>query len=127
VLAQAERQPEVDCIDKLGSFQNKITAPGNRLDVLLNDLGQHAVGGWQGTNPDYSRALLTMGNGTKEFPEIIQGWRKHHLIVRAGQDLEHWDSDDVADDLRINSDEMACDWGLKHHSTIIILNHLRLA
>jgi len=42
VLAQAERQAEVDCIDKLGPFQNKITAPGNRPDVLLNDLGQHA-------------------------------------------------------------------------------------
>jgi len=45
----------------------------------------------------------------EEFPKIIQGWRKHHLIVRAGRDLENWDSDDVADDLRINSDEMACD------------------
>jgi hypothetical protein len=54
-----------------------------------------------GTNPDRSRALLTMGNGTEEFPEIIQGWRKHHLIVQAGRDLEHWESDDVADDLRI--------------------------
>jgi hypothetical protein len=49
-----------------------------------------------------------LGNGTEEFPEIIQRWRKHHLIVWAGRNLEHWDSDDVADDLRINSDEMAC-------------------
>jgi hypothetical protein len=53
-----------------------------------------------------------LGNGTEEFPEIIQGWRKHHLIVQAGRNLEHWDSDDVTDDLRINSDEMACNWGL---------------
>jgi len=65
VLAQVERQAEVDPIDKLGSFQDQITAPGNRPDVLLNDLGQHAVGGWQGTNPDRSRALLTMGNDTE--------------------------------------------------------------
>jgi hypothetical protein len=49
-----------------------------------------------------------LGNGSEEFPEIIQGWRKHHLIVSAGRNLEYRDSDDVADDLRINSDEMAC-------------------
>jgi hypothetical protein len=28
--------------------------------------------------------------------------------------------------MRIKSDEMACNWGLKHHSTIIILNHLQV-
>jgi hypothetical protein len=67
-----------------------------------------------------------MGNGTEEFLEIIQEWRKHHLIVWAGRNLEHWDSDDVTDVLRINSDEMACNGGLKHHSTIIILNHLQV-
>jgi hypothetical protein len=49
-----------------------------------------------------------LGNGTKEFPEIIQGWRKHHLIVWVGRNLKYWDSDDVTDDLRINCDEMAC-------------------
>jgi hypothetical protein len=32
----------------------------------------------------------------------------------------------VTDVLRINSDEMACNGGLKHHSTIIILNHLQV-
>jgi hypothetical protein len=45
MLAQAERQVKVDCIDKLGQFQDQITAPSNGLDVLLNDLGQDAVGG----------------------------------------------------------------------------------
>jgi len=67
-----------------------------------------------------------LGNGTEEFPEIIQGWRKYHLIVCAGRNLEHWDSDDVTDDLRINSDELAYNGGLKHHSMIIILHHLQV-
>jgi hypothetical protein len=59
----------------------------------------------------------------EEYPEIIQGRREHHLIIWAGQNLEHWDSDDVTDDLRINSDEMTCNGGLKHHSMIIALHH----
>jgi hypothetical protein len=95
-------------------------------DVLLNDLGQHAVGGRQITNPNGSRALLAVRDGMEEFPEIIQGWRKHHLIVWTGQNLKHWDSDDVTDDLRINSDEMACNGGLKHHSVIIVLHHFQV-
>jgi hypothetical protein len=45
MLVQAERQAKVNCINKLGPFQDQITASSNRLDVLLNDLGQHAVGG----------------------------------------------------------------------------------
>jgi hypothetical protein len=32
----------------------------------------------------------------------------------------------VADDLRINSDEMACNGGLKYYSMIIILHHLQV-
>jgi hypothetical protein len=32
----------------------------------------------------------------------------------------------MTDDLRINSDEMACNEGLKHHSMIIILHHLQV-
>jgi hypothetical protein len=126
MLAQAERQAKVDCIDKLSPFQDQITAPSNRPDVLLNDLGQHVVGGRQSTNPDGSRALLVVRDGMEEFPEIIQGWRKHHLIVWVGRNLEHWDSDDVTDDLRINSDEMVGNRGLKHHSVIIVLHHFQV-
>jgi len=70
--------------------------------------------------------LLALGNGMEEFPEIVQGRRKHHLIVWAGRNLEHLDSDDVTEDLRINSDEMACNGGLKHHSTIIVLHHFQV-
>jgi hypothetical protein len=126
VLAQAERQAEVDNIDKLGPFQDQVTATSNRPDVLLNDLGQHAVGGRQGTNPDGRRPLLALGNSLEVFPEIIQGRRKHHLIVWAGKNLKYWDLDDVADDLRINSDDVACNSGLKHQSTIIILHHFQV-
>jgi hypothetical protein len=83
--------------------------------------------GWrQGPNPDGHRSLLALGNSLKEFPEIIQGRRKHHLIVWAGRNLEHWDSDDVTDDLRINSDDVACHGGLKHQSTIIVLHHFQI-
>jgi hypothetical protein len=32
----------------------------------------------------------------------------------------------VTDDLRVNSDEMACNGGLKHYSMIIILHHLQV-
>jgi hypothetical protein len=115
----------VVCIDKLGPFQDQIIAPSNRLEVLLNDLGQHAAGRRQGTNPDGSRALLALGNGMEEFPKSVQGRRKHHLILWAGRNLKHWDLDDVTDDLRINSDEMAYNGGLKHHSTIIVLHHFQ--
>jgi hypothetical protein len=88
MLAQAERQTKVNWIDKLGPFQDQIIAPSNRPDVLLNDLGQHVVGGRQGTNPDGGRTLLALGNGMEEFPKIIQGRRKHHLIVWAGRNLK---------------------------------------
>jgi hypothetical protein len=67
-----------------------------------------------------------MGNGMEEFPELIQGRRKYHFIVWGGRNLEHWDSDDVADDLRINSNQMASNGGLKHHSVIIILHHFQV-
>jgi hypothetical protein len=56
---------------KLGPFQDQITTPSNMPDVLLNNLGQHVVGGRQGPNPDGGRALLALGNGMEEFPEII--------------------------------------------------------
>jgi hypothetical protein len=36
------------------------------------------------------------------------------------------DSDDMTNDLRINSDEMACNGGLKHHSVIIVLHHFHV-
>jgi hypothetical protein len=56
----------------------------------------------------------------------LRSSRDRGSIVWAGRNLEHWDSDDVTDDLRINSDEMAYNGGLKHHSMIVILNHLQV-
>jgi hypothetical protein len=84
------------------------------------------VRGRQGPNPDGRRSLLALGNRLKEFPEIIQGRRKHHLIIWAGRNLEYRDSDDVIDDLRINSDDVTCHGGLKHQSTIIVLHHFQV-
>jgi hypothetical protein len=116
----------VDRIDKLSLFQDQITAPGNGPDVLVNYLGQHVVGGRQGTNLNGYRALLAIGNGMEEFPELIQGRRKYQLIVWGARNLEHWDSDDVTDDLRINSNRIASYGGMKHHSVIIVLHHFQV-
>jgi hypothetical protein len=52
--------------------------------------------------------------------------QKHYLIVWASRNLEHWDSNDVTDDLRINSDDMTYNGGLKHQSTIIVLHHFQI-
>jgi hypothetical protein len=35
----------MDSIDELGPLQNQVTAFDNRLYVVLNNLGQHAVRG----------------------------------------------------------------------------------
>jgi hypothetical protein len=39
MLAQAERQAKTDSIDKLGPLQNQVTAPDNRVKVVLDNLG----------------------------------------------------------------------------------------
>jgi hypothetical protein len=43
MLAQVERQAEVDGINKLGLLQNQVTGLDNWPEVVLNNLGQHAV------------------------------------------------------------------------------------
>jgi hypothetical protein len=55
---------------------------------------------------------------------IIQRRRYDHLIVRAARDLENRHSNELIDDLGINSDSMPIHSGLKHHLAVIILNHL---
>lgn len=62
----------------------------------------------------------------KEFPKLIQGGRKYHLIVWSARNLEHWDTDDVTDDLGINSNRKASNGGLKHHSMIIVLHYFQV-
>jgi hypothetical protein len=62
----------------------------------------------------------------EELSKIFHRRRKHHLIIRTARQLEDRDSDEVTDDLGINSDDMASNGGLKYHRTIIILYHLKV-
>jgi len=47
-------------------------------------------------------------------------------MIRTARQLEDRHSDEVTDDLGINSDDMATNGGLKYQSTIIILHHLKV-
>jgi len=62
--------------------------------------------------------------GMKEFSEIIQRRRDHHLILKAARNLENRYSYELTDDLGIISDSMPAYNRLKHQPTVIILNHL---
>jgi hypothetical protein len=60
----------------------------------------------------------------EELSEIVQGGRKHHLIIRTAGQLKDWYPDEVTDDLGINSDDMPVNSGLQYQPTIIVLHHL---
>jgi hypothetical protein len=95
---------QVDSINKLGPLQDQITAPNNGPEVVLDNLGKHAVWGRWGTDPDGGGELLPLGNIIEKFFEIIQRRRYYHLIVRAARDLENKHSYELTNDLGINSD-----------------------
>jgi hypothetical protein len=61
-----------------------------------------------------------------KLSEIIQRMRNNHLIIRAARDLDDRYSDELTDDLGINSDSMPNYSGLKHQPAVIILNHLEV-
>jgi hypothetical protein len=82
------------------------------------------VWGKQGTNPDGSITLLTLRDCQEKFSKIIQRGRQDYLIVWAGRKLEHRHPDELTGDLRINSDDIPVDKGLKNHPTVIIPNNL---
>jgi hypothetical protein len=107
-------------------LQNEVTTPSNRLEIVLDDLGKHAVGGRQGTDPNGSGTLLSLRDNIEKFSEIIQRRRQYYLIVRAGRNLEHRNPDELTDDLRINSDNMPIHKGLKNQPTVIIQNNLEI-
>jgi hypothetical protein len=108
-------------------LQNEVTTPSNRLEIVLDDLGKHAVGGRQGTDPNGSGTLLSLRDNIEKFSEIIQRRRQYYLIVRAGRNLEHRNPDELTDDLRINSDNMPIHKGLKNQPTVIIQNNLEIS
>jgi hypothetical protein len=56
--------------------------------------------------------------------EIFHRGRKHHLIITTAGQLKDWYSDEVTDDLGINSDDMPINSGLKYQPTVIVLRHL---
>jgi len=60
----------------------------------------------------------------EELSKIFHRRRKHHLIIRTARQLEDMYSDEVTDDLGINSDDMASKGGLKYLPVVIVLHHL---
>jgi hypothetical protein len=62
----------------------------------------------------------------EELSEIIHRGRNDYLIIRTARQLKDRHSDEVTDDLGINSDDMATNSGLKYQSVIIILHHLKV-
>jgi hypothetical protein len=62
----------------------------------------------------------------EKLSEIFYRKRKHYLIIRTARQLENRYSDEVTDDLGINSDDVTCNGGLKHQPTVIVLYHLKV-
>jgi hypothetical protein len=112
MLVQAKRQAEMDGINKLGLLQNQVTTPDNWPEVVLNYLGQQAMRGWQGADPDDGSTLFSLWDCMEELSEIVHRGRKHHLIIRTAGQLKDWYADEVTDDLGINSDDMPVNSGL---------------
>jgi hypothetical protein len=106
MLAQTEGQAKTDGIYELGPFQYQVTSPNNGPEVVLDNFGKHTGWGSQSTNPDGNGTLLTLSDSLKELFKIIQRRRQDYLIVRAGRLLEHGYPNDIADNLRINRNDM---------------------
>jgi hypothetical protein len=126
MLAQAERQMKADCKNKLGPLQDQITEPNNGPEVVLNNLGKHAMWSNQVTNPNRSGTLFSLRDSMKEITEIIQRWGQDYLIIWTGRKLEYWHSDELTDDLGINNDNMFVHRRLKGCTMIINLKNLEV-
>jgi hypothetical protein len=68
--------------------------------------------------------LLSLGNNVEELSEIVHRGRNDYLIIRTATQLENRHSDEVTNDLGINSDDMATNSGLKYQPLVIVLHHL---
>jgi hypothetical protein len=62
----------------------------------------------------------------EELSKIFYRRRHDHLIVRASRYLENRNSNDLAVDLGINSDNMPKNSGMKHQPVVIVLHHLEI-
>jgi hypothetical protein len=56
--------------------------------------------------------------------EIFHRRRDDDLIIWTARELENRYSNELTDDLGINSDCMPANSGLKHQSAVIVLHHL---
>jgi hypothetical protein len=114
----------VDGINELSLLQNQVTGPDNWPEVMLNYLGQQAMRGRQCADPNGGSTLFSLWNYMEELSEIVHRGRKHHFIIGTARQLKNWYSDEVTDDLGINSDDMPVNSGLQYQPTIIVLCHL---
>jgi hypothetical protein len=73
---------------------------------VLDDLGKHAVWGRQSTDPDGRSTFLALRDSMENFPELIWGKRQNNFIIWAGRNLTNWYSYNLADNLRINYNNM---------------------
>jgi len=62
----------------------------------------------------------------EKLSEIFHRRMKYHLIVRARIYLENRNSNELTNDLGINSDSTPSNSGLKHQPSIIILYHFKV-
>jgi hypothetical protein len=76
---------------------------------------------------DGGSTLFSLWKCMEELSEIVHRGRKHHLIIRTAKQLKDWYSDEVTDDLGINSDDMPVNSGLKYQPMVIVLATSRLA
>jgi hypothetical protein len=60
----------------------------------------------------------------EELSEIVHRGRNDYLIIWTDRQLENRHSDEVTDDMGINSDDMATNGGLKYQPVVIVLHHL---
>jgi hypothetical protein len=84
------------------------------------------MSGRQCADPNGGSTLFSLWDSMEELSKIIQGGRKHHLIIRTAGQIEDWYPNEVVDDLRINRDDVPVNSGLQYHPTIIILRHLQV-
>jgi hypothetical protein len=82
--------------------------------------------GSQCADLDGGITLLTLWSYMKELSKLIHRWRKHHLVVRTGRQIENWYPDKLTNDLGINSNDVSINSGLQYRLTLIILRHLQV-
>jgi hypothetical protein len=94
--------------------------------IVQDDLREHAMWTKQGGDLDRGGTLLTLRDSLEKFSEIIQIRRQDYLIIRAGNQLEHGYPNDMADNLRINHNNMPVHRGLKNQPAVIIFHDLEI-